>query len=302
MNGEIAKVMDIDQNVTSKKNIPVYETINGKRIKKYVTLNFRKVIIRVAHHSEEINCLIIDSLLNSPDRDLTIIEMKALYIDFVMRFQDKQKVKREKGLRHFEVGSEEFKEQLKSDPYFNALRVKYGYAITCHKAQGGEWQILFIDYFGRTSLKEEPLRWSYTATTRAVEKCYAANAHEVSVFSRFNIGEVQSLANIPTNALELDHIPVSPYHSEEQHRAKSLKYWEISEKLEGTPFQIVSIKSLEDIRKDILFLFRKNKINLIRITMVLVFLMSFKLFTLTNMNGIKMSWNYSISHIISRTT
>lgn len=244
MNGEIAKVMEVDQNIISRKNIPVYETINGNRVKKHVNLNFRMVTIRIEHHSEEINCLIIDSLLNSPNRDLTISEMKALYIDFVMRFQEKQKDNKQKGMPYFKVGSEEFKEQLKSDPYFNALRVKYGYAITCHKAQGGEWQTTFVDYYGRTSLKDDPLRWSYTATTRAEEKCYAANAPNISVFSRFNIGEIQQLTNIPVNALALDHIPVSPYHTEGQHKAKSLKYWEINEKLENSPFQIVSVVSL----------------------------------------------------------
>lgn len=259
MNGEMAKVMEVGQNVITRKNIPVYETINGKRVKKHVVLDFRNVIIRVEHHSEEINCLIIDSLLNSPSRDLTISEMKALYVDFVMRFQDKQKERKDKGLRHFEVGSEEFKEQLKSDPYFNALRVKYGYAITCHKSQGGEWQTTFVDYFGRTSLKDDPLRWSYTATTRAVEKCYAANAPNVSFFSRLNIGEVQSLTTIPANALALDHIPVSPYHTDGQHKAKSLKYWEVSEKLEHSQFQIVSVVSLGGFQERYTISFQEEK-------------------------------------------
>lgn len=259
MNGEMVKVMDVDPNLIPRKNIPVYETINGKRVKKYVTLNFRKVTIRVDHHSEEINCMIIDSLLNSPNRDLTIPEMKALYVDFVMRFQDKQGDKKENSLPYFKVGSEEFKEQLKSDPYFNALRVKYGYAITCHKAQGGEWQTTFVDYYGRTSLKDDSLRWSYTATTRAVERCYAANAPNVSVFSRFNIGEIQRLTNIPSNALALDHIPVSPYHTGDQHRVKSLKYWEINEKLENTPFQIVSVVSLGGFQERYTISFQEEK-------------------------------------------
>jgi len=244
MNGEMAKVMHVAEGIVPRKNIPVYETINGKRIKKHITLNFRKATIRVEHYSDEIECLIIDSLLNAPGRDLTIPEMKALYVDFVMRFQDEQKARKEKDLPAYKVGSEEFKEQLKSDPYFNALRVKYGYAITCHKSQGGEWHTTFVDYYGRTSLKDDPLRWSYTATTRAIEKCYAANAPYVSTFSQFTIGEVQPLTNIPVNALALDHIPISPCHTEEQHRAKSLKYWEISEKLEKSPFQLVSVKTL----------------------------------------------------------
>lgn len=244
MNGEMAKVMRVDQNVISRKNIPVYETIDGKRVKKHITLNFRKAIIRVENRSEEINCLIIDSLLNALGGDLSITELKALYVDFVMRFQEKQIDRKEKGLPYFEVGSEEFKEQLKTDPYFNALRVKYGYAITCHKAQGGEWQTVFVDYYGRTSLNDDPLRWSYTATTRAVEKCYAANSPHISTFSRFNIGEVQSLTIVPANALSLGNVSVSPYHTENQHRAKSLKFWEITEKFENTPFQIVNVKSL----------------------------------------------------------
>jgi len=244
MNGEMAKVMEVDQNVIPRKNIPVYETINSKRIKKHINLTFRKVTIRVEHHPEEINCLIINSLLDSPNRDLTLLEMKAIYIDFVMRFQEEQKTKKEKGLPTSKIGSEEFKEQLKSDPYFNALRVKYGYAITCHKSQGGEWHTTFVDYYGRTSLKDDPLRWSYTATTRAVEKCYAANASNVTLFSNFRINEIQSLTNIPVNALALDNIPVSPYHSGNQNRAKSLKYWGISEKLDKSPFQIISVNSL----------------------------------------------------------
>ncbi len=244
MNGEMAKVIEVDQNIIQRKNIPVFETINGKRIKKYISLNFRKVTIRVEHHPDEIECLIIDSLLNAPGRDLTISEMKALYIDFVIRFQDEQKAKKEKGLPTYKVGSEEFKAQLKSDSYFNALRVKYGYAITCHKSQGGEWQTTFVDYYGRTSLKDDPLRWSYTATTRAVEKCYAANAPHITTFSKFKIGEVQHLAKAPVNALALDQVPISPYHTAEQHRAKSLKYWEVIEKLEKSPFQLVAVSTL----------------------------------------------------------
>lgn len=249
MNGEMAKVMDVDNNLITRKNIPIYETINGKRIKKHITLAFRKVTLRVEHHPEEINCLVIDSLINSPNRDLTISEMKALYVDFVMRFQDEQKAKQERGHPQYKVGSEEFKEQLKSDPYFNALRVKYGYAITCHKSQGGEWHTTFVDYYGRTSLKDDPLRWSYTATTRAIQKCYAANAPNVTLFSHFRINEIQSLTNIPISALVLENIPVSPYHSDKQHRAKSLKYWEISEKLEGSPLQIISVNSHCDFQE-----------------------------------------------------
>lgn len=249
MNGEMAKVMAVDTEVTQRKNIPVYETINGKRTKKHITLDFRKISLRIERYSEEIECLIIDSLLNSPNRDLTVSEMKALYIDFIIRFQEEQKKREKEGIEVYSVYSEEFNDELKADPYFNALRVKYGYAITCHKAQGGEWNTVFVDYYGRTSLEKEPLRWSYTATTRAIEKCYATNAPNITLFSRFEIGEIQSLTSIPANVLALNNIPLSPYHSERQHKAKSLKYWEISEKLEESPFQIISVQSLGEYQE-----------------------------------------------------
>jgi len=249
MNGEMAKVMSVDHNLITRKNIPVYEAINGKHVKKYISLTFRSVTLRVLHHPNEINCMVIDSLLNSPNRDLTISEMKALYVDFVMRFKDEQKAKKEKGLPVYLLGSEEFKQQLKTDTFFNALRVKYGYSITCHKAQGGEWSTTFVDYYGRTSLKNDPLRWSYTATTRAIERCYAANAPHVTLFSQFQINEIQTLTNIPVNALFLENVPVSPFHSDYHHRAKSLKFWELAETLETSPFQIISVNSFGDFQE-----------------------------------------------------
>lgn len=68
-------------------------------------------------------------------------------------------------------------EFLKSNPYFNALQVKYAYALTCHKTQGGQWPCVFIDqgYFTDDMLDAEFLRWLYTALTRTVEKAYLLN-------------------------------------------------------------------------------------------------------------------------------
>lgn len=62
---------------------------------------------------------------------------------------------------------------LKADPYFNALRVKYAYAVTCHKAQGGQWQSVFVDtgYIAPEALSTiDFYRWLYTATTRATAR------------------------------------------------------------------------------------------------------------------------------------
>lgn len=67
--------------------------------------------------------------------------------------------------------------RLKEDPYFNALQVKYAYAVTCHKAQGGQWQRVFIDqgYITGDMLSPDYFRWLYTALTRATEKVYLIN-------------------------------------------------------------------------------------------------------------------------------
>ena len=63
---------------------------------------------------------------------------------------------------------------IKTDPYFNALQVKFAYAITCHKAQGGQWKNVFIEqgYLPNNTVDKEYLRWLYTAFTRAVDKVF----------------------------------------------------------------------------------------------------------------------------------
>lgn len=66
---------------------------------------------------------------------------------------------------------------VREDPYFNALQVKFAYAVTCHKAQGGQWERVFIDQgmFNRTPVNLEYLRWFYTALTRATGNIYLVN-------------------------------------------------------------------------------------------------------------------------------
>ncbi|MFA8451707.1 MAG: ATP-dependent RecD-like DNA helicase [Bacteroidales bacterium] len=63
-------------------------------------------------------------------------------------------------------------EAVKNDPYYNALQIKYAYALTCHKTQGGQWPQVFIDqgYITDEMIDAEYLRWLYTAITRAQEK------------------------------------------------------------------------------------------------------------------------------------
>ena len=66
---------------------------------------------------------------------------------------------------------------VKEDVFFNAIQIKYGYAITCHKAQGGQWQRVFVDqgYLTDDMLGPDYFRWLYTAVTRATETVYLVN-------------------------------------------------------------------------------------------------------------------------------
>ena len=67
--------------------------------------------------------------------------------------------------------------KMKADPYYNALQVKYAYAVTCHKAQGGQWQNVFLDqgYMTDEYLTSDYFRWLYTAFTRAAKTLYLVN-------------------------------------------------------------------------------------------------------------------------------
>jgi len=67
--------------------------------------------------------------------------------------------------------------KLKSDPYFNALQIKFAYAVTCHKAQGGQWAHVYLDqgYMTDDMLTPDYIHWLYTAFTRATEKLYLVN-------------------------------------------------------------------------------------------------------------------------------
>jgi exodeoxyribonuclease-5 len=71
----------------------------------------------------------------------------------------------------YKEGKGNWKRKVMRDPYFNALQVKYAYAMTCHKAQGGQWPLVFLDpgFLSPETLDTEYLRWLYTGFTRATE-------------------------------------------------------------------------------------------------------------------------------------
>ena len=68
-------------------------------------------------------------------------------------------------------------EAVRENQYFNALQIKFAYAVTCHKAQGGQWERVFIDQgmFNRNEITIDYLRWFYTALTRSTDRVYLVN-------------------------------------------------------------------------------------------------------------------------------
>ncbi|BDD00353.1 ATP-dependent DNA helicase [Persicobacter psychrovividus] len=163
LNGDFATVLSIEDETEFPIDpvmVDVYEAKSKQWSKEKVPLQFRDVVIEVQDNDGdkvEIECKMMESLLNSPHRDITSNERKALYQYFRNRHPK------------LKPGTKKFNEMLAEDPYFNALRLKYGYAITGHKAQGGEWEFVFVDFQGSTYMQEvqDIMRWRYTAVTRA---------------------------------------------------------------------------------------------------------------------------------------
>ncbi len=73
--------------------------------------------------------------------------------------------------------AKELREALKADPYLNAVQIKFAYAITCHKSQGGQWPVVFLDqgYLPENKIDKDYLRWLYTAVTRATKQLFLVN-------------------------------------------------------------------------------------------------------------------------------
>lgn len=174
LNGTMAKVLEVDPNPIIKSGMKSYDQ-NGKECR--VTHKFRKIKIAVPDRegSVEIQCLILENFLYSPNPSLDYAENIALYLDFKIRHSD------------LRPGTKEFKDALRSDPYFNVLKVKYGYAITCHKAQGGEWNNVIVNMdINQGKLSENFLRWTYTAITRASNNLFLFNFKCLSPFTNLS--------------------------------------------------------------------------------------------------------------------
>jgi hypothetical protein len=192
LNGQMGLVVEAGEEVESRAvpvNVGVGE--DGKRINETVVLRFRQVTLKFEgddHEEYELHCKIIEDCLENRGAELPSTYSKALWVDFRRRNP------------HLRPDDAVFANALKADPYFTAVQLRFGYAVTCHKAQGGEWDAVFIDFAGMNKLGRSELRWSYTALTRASRAVVATNAlHHSLLTPRRPVGGLTPLPSTPAS-------------------------------------------------------------------------------------------------------
>lgn len=141
------------------------------------------VVRRVRRTHEMYGFRFADVTLCFPDYNDLELDVKIL-LDTL--HSDSPALTREESDRLFQAVQEDYGDitvkrermkKIKEDTWYNALQVKYAYAVTCHKAQGGQWQRVFVDqgYMTEEMLTPDYYRWLYTAFTRATEVLYLVN-------------------------------------------------------------------------------------------------------------------------------
>jgi hypothetical protein len=191
MNGEFAIVSEASPSVESRE-VRFY-TKKGKI--QSVRLTWRSISLVLPDENNQpktVSGFILENYLYG-DNFLKPEEQRALYVDFKNR---NPKLKKDTG---------EFKEAITNDKYFNCILLKYGYAVTCHKAQGGEWANAFVfwdygtnDRFNYYTDNQSTIgrankmfyRWAYTTVTRASKKLFCINPPYFSSFSGMDFIDV----------------------------------------------------------------------------------------------------------------
>jgi ATP-dependent exoDNAse (exonuclease V) alpha subunit len=147
-NGDIAKIRKV------------------RKVEEMYGFRFADVQLEFIDYAEDpvLDCKVLLDTLYSESPALQAVDQKRLYLE-AMKDYDHIPNKRAKH------------NELKLNPYYNALQVKFAYAITCHKAQGGQWDAVFVDqgYLTDDMVNTDFLRWFYTACTRATKELFLVN-------------------------------------------------------------------------------------------------------------------------------
>lgn len=145
-------------------NGELLEVVRVRRIQELYGFRFCDVLVKHPDYDLELELKILLDTLHSETSNLSKEKNAELFYNILEDYSD------------ISTKSGKMK-KMKTDPFYNAVQIKYGYAITCHKAQGGEWDNIFLDigYITKEHLGENFYRWLYTAFTRASNQLYLVN-------------------------------------------------------------------------------------------------------------------------------
>lgn len=136
-----------------------------RRFEEFYGFRFVDAVVSFPDYDDyEMECKLLLDTLSSESPSLTRDQSRTLFYEVEKDYDDiKAKTKRYRAIRENE--------------HFNAMQIKFAYAVTCHKAQGGQWKAVFVDrcLFGDEQMSKDLLRWLYTAITRATERVYVVN-------------------------------------------------------------------------------------------------------------------------------
>jgi len=151
-----------EHNISFLANGDIIEVLEINSIKELYGFKFAEVKIKMVDYANEpvIDTVILLDTLNSEAPSLSYEQSNKLYNE-VQKDYTNLKSKYKRFIK------------TKENPFFNALNVKFSYALTCHKSQGGQWPTVFIEKpYLKDGVDIDYLRWLYTAVTRAENKLY----------------------------------------------------------------------------------------------------------------------------------
>ena len=206
-NGTIVKVITAQPDSEIEKRTIKIKL--GREKYKDVELQFRNATIAFKSNGKpvELSVKLLDNFITEPSANVEGDLTRAIVVDFNQRLSEDIKKHLYK-IKNFLRGKDEkdsrirelattYSKLILTDPYYNAVICKYGYAMTCHKAQGGEWENIFVDMerYGGTS-NEGYFRWAYTAVTRASKNLWYFRAPDFDYISDLTVPEIQFSKNV----------------------------------------------------------------------------------------------------------
>ena len=190
-NGIRAQVLDREEllergdqvMIVKNHTLPKSNAQQDSSVPTFIANGDKAIVVRVRNFRELYGFHFADAILRFPDYD--DFELDTIVLTDTLQ-SDAPALTQEQGTALFKAIEEDYADiprkadrlkAIREDAYFNALQIKYAYAVTCHKAQGGQWSHVYIDqgYMTDDMLTPDYIHWLYTAITRGKEKVYMVN-------------------------------------------------------------------------------------------------------------------------------